>query len=295
MSIKIRDLILTKPQSQLDEGENIAAAGCHLVAPRGTAMSYDRPMSDDTHQVTVHFRSSSNHKLVIDGESLIDGPLEAGTIAFIPRSSRVQSEVTDGFDILQLFLPAWWLDNVLADFATRSIGRSELDLRPCSFHDEVLLHLAHAMVAVMGMEEIAVREFQYKAASYAFAARLITGGLLVSEPRQIVQGGLSHRKLHQLQKYMDMHLGEKLRIEELASLVGLSPSHFARAFKMSTSLPPLRYLQERRMHSAHGLLVNGGMSIGDVAAAVGYSDPSHFAEVFRKTFGVNPRQRSRSS
>jgi len=294
MSVKIHDLILTKPQSQLDEGDDIAAAGCHLVARRGTAMSYDRLIPDDTHQVTVHFQSSSYHKLRVNGESLVDGPLEVGTIAFIPRSSRVQSEIRDGFDILQLFLPAWWLDNVLADFATRSIGRSGLDLRPCSFQDEGLLHLAHAMVAIMGMEEIAVRTFQYKAASYAFAARLITGGLLVPEPRQIVQGGLSRRRLLQVQKYMDMHLGEKLRIEELASIAGLSPSHFARAFKMSTSLPPLRYLQERRMHSAHGLLVSGGMSIGDVAAAVGYSDPSHFAEVFRKTFGVNPRQRSRS-
>jgi len=294
MSVKIRDLIITQPQSQLDEGDDIAAAGCHLVARRGTMMSYDRPTSEDTHQVTVHFRPGPYHKLTVNGESLIDGPLEAGTIAFIPRGSRVQSEVTDGFDILQLFLPAWWLDNVLADFSTRSTGRSELDLRPCSFRDEVLLHLAHAMTAMMGMEDIAIRTFQYRAASYAFAARLITAGLLVPEPRPIVQGGLSRRKLLQIQKYMDMHLGEKLRIDELAAIAGLSPSHFARAFKMSTSLPPLRYLQERRMHSAHGLLVNGGMSIGDVAAVVGYSDPSHFAEVFRKTFGVTPRQRSRS-
>jgi len=75
----------------------------------------------------------------------------------------------------------------------------------------------------------------------------------------------------------------------LAKLVGLSPFHFARAFKNSTGLPPRRYQIVLRMEKARALLKTTDLPVTVIAAELGYDDPGYFARLFGREVGCTPR------
>jgi AraC-like DNA-binding protein len=83
-------------------------------------------------------------------------------------------------------------------------------------------------------------------------------------------------------------LNERISIQMLAGLAGLSIYHFARAFKRSEGLTPHEYIVRRRVQYAQNLLANSDMPLAEIAVAAGFSDQSHCARRFREHVGVTP-------
>jgi AraC-like DNA-binding protein len=106
-------------------------------------------------------------------------------------------------------------------------------------------------------------------------------------------GGLAPWALRRVMAHLDASLADPVTLEDLARIARLSTYHFARAFKVSTGLPPHRWIQMRRIERAKELLAGRGMRVVDVAAAVGYENPSRFAKLFRRGTGLSPRCYSR--
>ena len=77
---------------------------------------------------------------------------------------------------------------------------------------------------------------------------------------------------------------------EVALLCNMSPSRFCREFKAVFQVTFVEYLATYRMEQAKRLLANPSMPVADVAAAVGFNDPSYFTRVFRKQEGVSPSE-----
>ncbi|MDW3563481.1 AraC family transcriptional regulator [Enterobacter cloacae] len=111
-----------------------------------------------------------------------------------------------------------------------------------------------------------------------------TYGTNVSRPR----GGLQAYKLYRVFKAMREELARPFNLARLAELTELSEFHFSRVFKQSTGYSPSDYFIRLRMDEARRLLSETDCSIIDIALAVGYNSPSHFAAVFRKLYGVPP-------
>jgi AraC-like DNA-binding protein len=87
--------------------------------------------------------------------------------------------------------------------------------------------------------------------------------------------------------YLDAHMGEEADLADLATMAGLSRSHFIRAFAKETGLTPHAYLLDRRFRAATRLL-GQGEAPGDVAAACGFFDQSHLNRIFKARMGVTP-------
>lgn len=102
--------------------------------------------------------------------------------------------------------------------------------------------------------------------------------------------GLTRRNLQHVGAFMRTRLAEDIGLEELAALTGLSVAHFCRAFKRSTGRSPYQVLIDLRMQHAQQLLCAPAMTIAEVALACGYSQPAHFAKLFRRTTGVTPSE-----
>ena len=75
----------------------------------------------------------------------------------------------------------------------------------------------------------------------------------------------------------------------LAAEVGMSRSAFTQRFSARVGRPPLDYLIRWRMTLARSRLTMGTASIAGVAAEVGYSSQSAFAQAFKRTFGCTPK------
>ena len=89
---------------------------------------------------------------------------------------------------------------------------------------------------------------------------------------------------------MAEHLRHPFTVAELAAAVRLSPSRFAHLFRAQTGLAPLQYLHVLRMAHARVLLERTSLTVKEVMAEVGMSDPSHFARAFRRFHGLSARE-----
>ncbi|MES2291465.1 MAG: AraC family transcriptional regulator [Pseudomonadota bacterium] len=82
----------------------------------------------------------------------------------------------------------------------------------------------------------------------------------------------------------------QLRIDDIASAAGMSPSSLHAHFKAITRLTPLEYQKQLRLQEARRLMLAGATSAGAAAFAVGYESPSQFSGEYRRLFGAPPRQ-----
>jgi transcriptional regulator GlxA family with amidase domain len=94
--------------------------------------------------------------------------------------------------------------------------------------------------------------------------------------------------VHQVQQHIDSHLGEPLRVAELAASFGLSERTLSRRFASATGRGPQSYLQHARIQHARRLLETAGDPIDQVRRLAGYSDPAAFRRVFKRVTGLSP-------
>lgn len=116
-----------------------------------------------------------------------------------------------------------------------------------------------------------------------------------SGQRELRRPVLSSEVQPRLEAFIRANLSHALTIASLAASVHLSPFHFARAFKNTFGVTPHQYVTRERVMKADHLLRSGGMPIGAVARAVGYSSHGQFSTVFRRMTGSSPRQFRRRS
>lgn len=103
--------------------------------------------------------------------------------------------------------------------------------------------------------------------------------------------GAAHR-LSPVLDYLNAHLSEKVTLEQLASVVDLSPFHFLRQFQAQYHVTPHQMLMALRLRAAKRLLAVGVAPI-EVAAQLGLSDQSHLTRTFLSRYGVTPARYQR--
>jgi len=108
-------------------------------------------------------------------------------------------------------------------------------------------------------------------------------------PATIQKGGLTPWQLSRAVEYIRRQAARPITISEVAASIELSDSHFRRAFKIATGLPPHRWLLSVRIGEAQKLLKEGVASLSEIAIVTGFVDQSHFSRAFQKIVGVSPR------
>ncbi len=106
---------------------------------------------------------------------------------------------------------------------------------------------------------------------------------------QVVSGTLTPKQALRVRDFMEANLSEKVTLEDLALLLGLDRFRFLKLFKRTIGMTPHAWLLRLRLERAVELIrANRGMSITDVAQAVGFFDQSHFTRAFHTAYGVTP-------
>ncbi|PMR72596.1 AraC family transcriptional regulator [Billgrantia endophytica] len=101
--------------------------------------------------------------------------------------------------------------------------------------------------------------------------------------------------LARLNAWIDRHLADDIRVEQLAALCALSPGHFHACFRELTGTTPLAHVQGRRLDHARALIRHGSLSLGHIAALIGFRDQGSFSRAYRRHFDLAPsmeRQRA---
>jgi AraC family transcriptional regulator len=125
--------------------------------------------------------------------------------------------------------------------------------------------------------------------AYAFALRLFS--LRKKGPnRHHAKSVLPAHRLRRVLDRMRSDLCTNLDLKTLASESGYSRNHFLRMFRASMECTPHHYFLRLRVEKAQSMMKNSSLRMIDIAEACGFGNQAHFSRVFRRIYGVTPRQ-----
>ena len=203
-----------------------------------------------------------------------------------PYDCRWKALSTEPFQTMSVFIELPLLQRALEEvFGTDAVNARLRDVS--AFTDGALnsmmerLHeeLMRKQASPMFLQGIAQAIAIHLARNYAE---------LVKESRS-GSSSLPGYKLRQITDWMAENLAEEFNLERLAAQAGLSKFYFNRLFKSAMGVSPSYHHITLRMNEAKRMLRETKKSIVTVALDVGYKNPSHFAQLFRRETGLAPK------
>lgn len=91
-------------------------------------------------------------------------------------------------------------------------------------------------------------------------------------------------------EFMEQNYQKDLSLEDVSSLVQISPFYLSKMFKKEIGENFIDYLTGIRIQKAKEFLANPVLTIKDICYQVGYRDPNYFARVFKKITGITPTE-----
>ena len=86
----------------------------------------------------------------------------------------------------------------------------------------------------------------------------------------------------------------ELQVESLSGHLAVSPAQLNRKIKSIMGLTPNNLIKSIRLRRAYKLIREEGFRVSEAAYQTGFSDPNYFTTCFKKEFGENPSQVSKS-
>lgn len=126
---------------------------------------------------------------------------------------------------------------------------------------------------------------------YPMLQREVIYRLLLSEQGSrlrhlCIQDSSSH-KVSQAIKYLNQHFDQPMKVESLAQYVNMSVSSLHQHFKAITTLTPLQFQKQLRLHQARNQILQN-VDISVAAYQVGYESASQFSREYSRLFGLSP-------
>ncbi|WP_233350281.1 AraC family transcriptional regulator [Kushneria phosphatilytica] len=120
---------------------------------------------------------------------------------------------------------------------------------------------------------------------------LLTTTLLASLSRRLdhrAPGPRPRLDIGDLDEWIERHLSEPLKVEDLARRACLSTAHFTELFRDHTGLPPYRYILRKRLAAARELLQETTLPLVTIAERTGFANQSALSHAFRRHFAQSP-------
>lgn len=269
--------------AKLLQGAEVATT--HLCwEDRGSEVA-TRIGTEDAFLVFLQRRAIPSNPYWIDDRPVDMKPLARGESLILNLNQEHRSIVSAAVDCVAFYVPRPSLDRVAYEQGLQSSGSLRSTLGD-PVHDSLIWHLGECLVRAFETSNDPPQLF-IDSLSLALIAHLCSVHSENAQPR-LIKGGLAPWQERRAKELLLSHLQGDIGLEELAAQCHLSRSHFARAFKATTGVSPLRWLHFQRIESAKRLLLNSDHSLDRIAVSCGFSDSSHLARSFRTSTGASP-------
>jgi AraC family transcriptional regulator len=213
-------------------------------------------------------------------------------------------------DVIPAFLSHWtnWDREVefstiaicptLLDRTAQDLMQRDIELIPqLAIDDPVIQQLALALKLEIQTGCMSGRLYG-ELLGTALAARLVQNYAVSKPAFEFKASGLPQSQLQRVIDYIKANLTRDLSILDLATLTGMSESHFSRSFKRSVGITPYQYLIQQRVERAKQLLEQRfsrgagfppTISISSIALDCGFANQTHLTKVFRQMTGMTPK------
>ncbi len=111
---------------------------------------------------------------------------------------------------------------------------------------------------------------------------------------EVAQNPLDQKFVKQLYELLDTHLGDPdYGPDQVASDLCISRSLLYKKIKALSSMSVTEFVNAHKLEKACTMLLDPEMNISEVAYRCGFNDPKYFSRVFRKRFGISPKEYAR--
>ncbi len=177
----------------------------------------------------------------------------------------------------------------LENRTTQELMQREIELIPqFAINDPVIQQLALALKLEIQTGCMSGRLYG-ESLGTALAARLVQNYAVSKPSFEFKASSLPQSQLKRVIDYMKANLAQDLSILDLATLTGMSESHFSRSFKRSVGIAPYQYLMQQRVERAKQLLEKRTIAISTIALDCGFANQTHLTKVFRQMTGITPK------
>jgi AraC family transcriptional regulator len=185
----------------------------------------------------------------------------------------------------------------LLNQTTQELMQREIELIPqLAIDDPVIQQLALALKLEIQTGCMSGRLYG-ELLGTALAARLVQNYAVSKPALEFKANSLTQSQLKRVIDYIKANLTQDLSILDLATLTGMSESHFSRSFKRSVGIAPYQYLIQQRVERAKQLLEQRslakppgtGIAISSIALDCGFANQTHLTKVFRQMTGMTPK------
>lgn len=139
-------------------------------------------------------------------------------------------------------------------------------------------------------------EMMGKTHGYEIAASMLIKRLLLTLLRGDRLGKLQAHEFVDAQlmkpilQYVDLHLANKISMEKVSQMAGMSYFYFSKYFKKAMGASFTDYINRKRIAKAERLLITTQHSVTDIASQVGIENMAHFYEMFKRFNHCTPKQ-----
>lgn len=270
-------------------------------------LSNGKPLRAYTHKLT-EYGEIENHShdfyeinVVLKGEGLhtlgdFTYPVSGGEIYVIPPLvNHGYSFLDDTAEVFHLLLSDDFIDNY-EDILSRAKGFNVLfDIEPSlrgkrgvyvsakltNENDDRLNYLIEKLSNPSGVNADLTSEID--AVSLIVHLSSEAGAETVTEHTLAVSAGVTALD------YVAEHFSEKITLEDLTKVAGLSRTALIAEFKKLTDLTPNEYVLKYRLTTAKNYLATTNRKILDIALDCGFFDSAHFCKEFKKAFKITPK------
>ncbi len=165
--------------------------------------------------------------------------------------------------------------------------RASVDLQPAAQLD-VAVHADELAVTRFQRLERALRAQESPLAQDERFCEL--AGALAARGSTTRQASPAVKALLRARDYIAARAPDRISLAQVAAIAGLTPWHFARAFRRQFGLPPHRFQLGLRVDLARRLLADG-IPGSEVAHRTGFADQSHLIRCFKRMIGTTPARR----
>lgn len=125
------------------------------------------------------------------------------------------------------------------------------------------------------------------------SGQFLHGGIRAAaddQRRMLLGMGVTNSVVQKAVSLMEAAIEEPVALGELTRRTGVSQRQLERLCKRYLGATPAQYYVQLRLERARRMLRQTDMSVAEVAIACGFVSLSHFAKVYRRHYGLSPRE-----
>jgi AraC family transcriptional regulator len=240
-------------------------------------------VAEDAFMVLLQRKQLDLHRYWADGHEIPVEPFAKGAMCITHLQRNPRKYFGTPFDMLLFYISRIALNELVEEHD--AVGIDALHC-PDGTVDPIVGQLGESLLPTFDTpDEVATLFVSYVVLALETHLARTYGGMRV--PR-VVRGGLTPPQVRRAKELLTADLEGSLSLAAIARECGLSPSHFARAFRQTVGQPPHRWLAAYRVEQAKSMLLGSDLPLINIALACGFGEQSYFTRVFTRAVGTSP-------